>query len=46
MQRIEGFKVAQNDIVVQLDDDIILENFFCYDRQRLSWPQSRVLSSK
>lgn len=24
-QRIEGFKVAKNDIVVQLDDDIILE---------------------
>ena len=24
-QRIEGFKVAQNDIIVQLDDDIILE---------------------
>lgn len=25
VQRIEGFKVAQNDVVVQLDDDIILE---------------------
>ena len=24
-QRIEGFKVAKNDIIVQLDDDIILE---------------------
>ena len=24
-QRIEGFKVAKNDIVVQLDDDIVLE---------------------
>lgn len=24
-QRIEGFKVAKNDVVVQLDDDIILE---------------------
>jgi glycosyltransferase involved in cell wall biosynthesis len=25
LQRIEGFKVAKNDIVVQLDDDIVLE---------------------
>ena len=24
-QRIEGFKIAKNDLVVQLDDDIVLE---------------------
>ena len=25
VQRIEGFKIAKNDLVVQLDDDIVLE---------------------